>query len=257
MTPSTTSKGSPLSLPRTIIAGYMPDLLDLTGEEESVAFAWQRVIRDSTLPSTTKLGGYALASRMNKKGQCRPSVATLAMDMGVGISTARRAKASLISLGLITITNEGQKKADGSFATHRLQAAFPPLTDLSGEVGGWCHSDSTPSGDSTLVSERQYPWCQSDSTYCQSDSTLVSERPYIEDPIEESMKEPMKSPRNTFAVATLPAKNPLTHFIFSARRGVEAARLAHVAEIETSTPTSPSLGQLWQKRNDRLSRLPA
>jgi hypothetical protein len=107
-------------------------------------FEWERLIRQSELPSAMKLTGYALATYVNGNGSnAHPGVDLLVKATGLSRRTIITALAGLESEGLLIVTSKGGGKGmkrgtasvyclaspgNGSPGRHRLQpgAAVAP-----------------------------------------------------------------------------------------------------------------------------------
>lgn len=93
-------------------------------------FMWEHEIRNSCphqLSGGARLAAYVLATHMNQDGLCFVGAARLAKGMGKSMRAAKRAKADLIHLGWVEITNNGDRRSDGSFKASSFYALHPVL----------------------------------------------------------------------------------------------------------------------------------
>ncbi len=242
-------------------------------DDTNQKFRWERYLRNACpcqLPNPARLAAYVLATHMNEFGECYITVARLAKGMGAQERWARKAKKQLVELGWVGILNPGERRSDGGFMRSEFRALFPAQevcakclgvsTELDSQVGTiepQGRHDRTPTPGSIEPLPRFY-----------SADLTGSIDPYRTNTREQTLEQTLEqtTERITEVPRSLRSRGiSSSHFSISARRGKEAARQAHLEDIEKSpTPEvretleqSPSLGQLWQKRNDRLSRLPA
>jgi hypothetical protein len=67
------------------------------------SYLWAKLLRGSPLPPTARHVGHVLATYMNEKGECWPTVRTVAEDVGVSPRTVQRGLDDLCRYGLIEI----------------------------------------------------------------------------------------------------------------------------------------------------------
>ncbi len=239
-------------------------------DDTNQKFRWERYLRNACpcqLPNPARLAAYVLATHMNEFGECYITVARLAKGMGAQERWARKAKKQLVELGWVGILNPGERRSDGGFMRSEFRALFPAQevcakclgvsTELDSQVGTiepQGRHDRTPTPGSIEPLPRFY---SADLTGSIDPYRTDTREQTIEQTLEQTTERITEVPRSLRSRGESPS-----HFLISARRGVQAAREASLAdetvsEVREASQQSPSLGQLWQKRNDRLSRLPA
>ena len=88
-------------------------------------------IRNSELKSTQKLVLYALASRIDKRGECYPQRKRIAEDTGLGLSTISKILGELENSGYITVRRKKHQKT-GNLYFDRIVLNFPGPTPAKG-----------------------------------------------------------------------------------------------------------------------------
>lgn len=83
---------------------------------EGFAIIPREVLWDATLPPKAKLVYASLTARASGKGECAPSHATLASDLGMGASTVREALDLLKAGGFVSW--ESRQRGDGGRAAN-------------------------------------------------------------------------------------------------------------------------------------------
>jgi hypothetical protein len=228
---------------------------------ENRKFMWEREIRNSCrhqLPSPARTAAYVLATHMNPEGECFIGAARLAKGMGVSERTAKRAKRQLKGLGWVLIQNEGERKADGSYATtiYRANDASPcrichqevtPVTPGSDNLSPG--SDNLSPGSDTGVTRvvsRLSPGSDTGGPITDQEQIW----PKAHQPRTDSVTGPSRSLTDSLSGGASPAsllpsqsfdwKDQCgTHRPIKLRRGMKAARIAGKAH-EDHTPSVPS-----------------
>lgn len=89
-------------------------------------FDWERAVRDSGLPSTTKLVLLTFATYVARETSvARPGVATLMHATGLKDSTVRKHLDVAIKAGYLEQTSRGHRRLDGSKVTSEFKLTVP------------------------------------------------------------------------------------------------------------------------------------
>jgi hypothetical protein len=93
-------------------------------------FEWERRVRESDLPGVDKLCALVLGTYMNGDGSgARPTLVTLAKNMGTSDRTARRRVDALIGSGYLERVRRGHRLGNGTGVASEYRAAAPAQPD--------------------------------------------------------------------------------------------------------------------------------
>jgi hypothetical protein len=132
----------------------------------SVRWQFEKAVRDEPVRPKThdepgftmkgKVVGYALASRMNNEGGCRPGIERLMADTGLGETAVRGGVAELEAAGLLHVTNGGGRASGGGGQTNLFQAVQPLATRTVARPNPSPH-EPNPSPDEALTPREANP----------------------------------------------------------------------------------------------------
>ncbi len=119
-------------------------------------FKWERALRQSGLPPSTRLVLLALASYMDTDGtRAFPSQLTLARDTGLSDRTVRGHLARAIAEGWLVCIARGHRRGDGTTRSNSYAAKIPDHCTVEKSTGGAVPVDNASTGEMTQVNRQQ------------------------------------------------------------------------------------------------------